>query len=402
MGLDLPILLFCGLILVFVLGIGATSGSPHRQDRGRHLSNRRGERGRSGRLYPPGQIGRRGRLNRRLDGSRGRADRRRNAELVEPPSGQIIRLRGNGTYPNYGLVEVYRGGRWGIICDDRWTMLNSDVVCKQLGYSRGALLAEYGTPYGTESWSSEDILMDDVNCQGSEKKIQQCSYSADHDCQISEAVSISCQVNLDCPPNWIAGVDSCYSFEISNIRARRIAAQFCDRMDSHLAIIETAQENHFLSDILMSTTQGDMTRWLLGGKRHRNGDTWLWKDVTSYDADNFQSRRQSSMFTNWFPGWLPDGDSAEPTNGNNELCVGLGNSYLFPNNTYGNVNYYFGRTYPAVVEPDYILFARRPSIERQRQWMTSLTVTLETVLIMKGMLLKQHVDQLASSGQIRR
>lgn len=60
----------------------------------------------------------------------------------------------------------------------------------------------------------------------------------------------------DCPPNWIAGVDSCYSLEISNIRARRVAAQFCDRMDSHLAIIETAQENHFLSDILMSTTQG--------------------------------------------------------------------------------------------------------------------------------------------------
>ncbi|KAL5019244.1 hypothetical protein ScPMuIL_004966 [Solemya velum] len=341
MGLDLPILLFCGLIVVFVLGIGATSGSPQRHERSRHLSNRRGERDRSWGLSQPGQGERRGRPNRRIDGGRWRTDGRRNAELVEPPSGQIIRLRGNSTSPNYGLVEVYRSGRWGIICDDRWTMLNSDVVCKQLGYSRGALLAEYYTPYGTESWSSGDILMDDVNCQGSEKKIQQCSYSADHDCQVNEAVSISCKANLDCPPNWKAGVDSCYRFAIPKVRTWFSAAQFCDRKDSHLAIIETAEENHFLSDVLMSTHRG-MARWLLGGRRRRG----MWHGVIYDGTKIVHSRNQSSMFTNWFPGWLPNGENAEPTNGADEMCMGLGNSYLFPNNTYGNVNYYFWEDMP--------------------------------------------------------
>ena len=41
----------------------------------------------------------------------------------------------NGNTPNEGRVEICINLRWGTVCDDKWTYINADVVCRQLGYS---------------------------------------------------------------------------------------------------------------------------------------------------------------------------------------------------------------------------------------------------------------------------
>ena len=36
---------------------------------------------------------------------------------------------------NEGLLELYRGGKWGLVCDDDWDKQDADVACRELGFS---------------------------------------------------------------------------------------------------------------------------------------------------------------------------------------------------------------------------------------------------------------------------
>ena len=45
----------------------------------------------------------------------------------------IVRLV-DGNFVGQGRLEIYQNGEWGTVCDDYWSITNSDVVCQELGF----------------------------------------------------------------------------------------------------------------------------------------------------------------------------------------------------------------------------------------------------------------------------
>ncbi|NXO00159.1 MARCO protein, partial [Rhinopomastus cyanomelas] len=99
-------------------------------------------------------------------------------------SNPYIRIAGGGSR---GRVEIFHKGTWGTICDDDWDLRDASVVCRMLGYS-SALSA-----FTAESGSGE-IWLDNVNCDGHESSIFECSKPdwGVNNCSHSEDAGVIC------------------------------------------------------------------------------------------------------------------------------------------------------------------------------------------------------------------
>ncbi|KAF3827987.1 hypothetical protein GH733_001222 [Mirounga leonina] len=96
----------------------------------------------------------------------------------------------NGTGSCSGRVEVLIQGRWGTVCDDLWDLAEATVVCHQLQCGQ-AVAAPSGAHFGA---GSGKILLDDVQCVGSESHLGQCVHRAEagHNCGHLEDAGVIC------------------------------------------------------------------------------------------------------------------------------------------------------------------------------------------------------------------
>merc|ERR1712157_277844 len=74
-----------------------------------------------------------------------------------------------------GRVEVKIKGRWGAICSENFGILETVVICRQLGlgYARGALKDVY---FWKGTRNSEKLVMSDLRCNGNELSIAECEF----------------------------------------------------------------------------------------------------------------------------------------------------------------------------------------------------------------------------------
>lgn len=100
----------------------------------------------------------------------------------------LVRLV-DGPTAREGRVEINHDGQWGTVCDDSWTNLNAQVVCRELGLTGG-------TPFqgGTYPAGVDPIWMDEVICTGNEASLDLCAFGGwgVHNCVHGEDAGVSC------------------------------------------------------------------------------------------------------------------------------------------------------------------------------------------------------------------
>ncbi|XP_030839515.1 deleted in malignant brain tumors 1 protein [Strongylocentrotus purpuratus] len=89
-----------------------------------------------------------------------------------------------------GRVEVYYQGAWGTVCDDGWDLDDAHVVCHTLGYPRASAYY-HGANFGE---GTGEIILDDVNCEGSESNIAFCHHRGylTHNCGHAADAGVTC------------------------------------------------------------------------------------------------------------------------------------------------------------------------------------------------------------------
>ncbi|XP_076441683.1 neurotrypsin-like [Babylonia areolata] len=335
---------------------------------------------------------------------------RREDQIALPYSGEWVRLRGlRRGFMNAGIVEVYRANRWGLVCDDAWDIRDANVVCRQLGFRRGAQGSPGEAHYGVDlnRWSDSDIIMDDVECNGIESSLQRCRYADRHDCSVNEAASVVCRPNTGCAEGWVGGGDSCYKF-FGGADHFNSAHAKCLSLNASLVSVETEQENHFLSNLISLTASKDEHVWYTSGRLSKKA--WRWSKNVARTPKRSKSKRKgkrrgkgkkgkgkkgkkrskgdkrrprsrkprsakrrmrrvrsSVVASKWFPGWGEGGEKREPTVKKGHTCLVLTDRFPLPNGTQVSVDYFYWRAVRCRRKRDTISFICETPAQPQPQ-----------------------------------
>ena len=100
-----------------------------------------------------------------------------------------------GATSEEGRVEFCHDDEWGTVCDDSWGTSDASVVCRQLGFSTAGATAFSNAAFGR---GSGPILLDDVNCVGTESRLANCPADAigDHNCVHNEDAGVRCMPGM--------------------------------------------------------------------------------------------------------------------------------------------------------------------------------------------------------------
>jgi hypothetical protein len=105
---------------------------------------------------------------------------------------RTVRLGGDQTVkaPYEGNVNLFHDDEWGTVCDDRWGLVDGNVLCRQLGL--------YGVVRAEDEWNFGEgfgpIFLDEVACVGTESTLLSCPANPlyDTNCDHSEDAAVEC------------------------------------------------------------------------------------------------------------------------------------------------------------------------------------------------------------------
>ncbi|CAG2249585.1 unnamed protein product [Mytilus edulis] len=209
------------------------------------------------------------------------------APLVIDESHMFVRFIGTGQH-NEGLVEVYVNGVWGTICDDGWTNTDAGVICSMMGFSSQNAIAYGNATYGSDT--DVPIYLDEVNCQGGETHIAQCTLPqgwALHDCDHNEDAGVKCQYDPNTLNNFILSADG-YMQEIyrMDMETGSYSAIPNQNVFNPVAIdFDPKTRKVFYSDVKLSQLKHKLGRY--------------WNEAATPDGIAVDSSRQRLYYTDY-------------------------------------------------------------------------------------------------------
>ncbi|XP_059360804.1 deleted in malignant brain tumors 1 protein [Carassius carassius] len=89
-----------------------------------------------------------------------------------------------------GRVEIFHNRQWGTLCDTAWDVIDSSVVCKELGC--GSPIATYYNAYFRQG--TGPVWMDGLSCTGQERSLKDCVFSGwgVTSCTHADDVGVTC------------------------------------------------------------------------------------------------------------------------------------------------------------------------------------------------------------------
>uniref|UniRef100_A0A1X7USZ0 SRCR domain-containing protein n=1 Tax=Amphimedon queenslandica TaxID=400682 RepID=A0A1X7USZ0_AMPQE len=124
----------------------------------------------------------------------------------------------DGSYIGVGRLEICIDNEWGTVCDNGWTNLNAQVVCKQLGQNR-LPLHQGGTFSGNAYYGkgSGRIFLDNLQCTGAEDTLIHCNYSSvESSCEHDDDVGVFCLIERRSPGTVILSLNNLASTTYSS------------------------------------------------------------------------------------------------------------------------------------------------------------------------------------------
>ncbi|XP_014283793.1 uncharacterized protein [Halyomorpha halys] len=237
---------------------------------------------------------------------------------------QIIRLRGSPSQFE-GFVEMQLStGSWGVVCDKRndWKIEEAHVVCRSLGFPRGAELSWQGLPADVKNITSSILATDVVVCTGSEDSLLDCTLSVGDGCDpTKDGVWVRCYSHglSRCYPGEMSLGDRCYSIVTPSEETptenlvgftQGEALSYCQKKGGHLVDITSQVENDFVSEwLIRQNVDGNiMTSGV--GMSLMGGSIWIWEGSES-----------TFTYHNWWPGWSGAKSIPPQTYTGRALCI---------------------------------------------------------------------------------
>ena len=112
-----------------------------------------------------------------------------------PSCDNKIRLGGSSS-PNEGYIEIYHGWEWRGVCNHGFEKADADVICKMLGYPKGAVTYYRNSTYRHYGHGSnyDSFWVSNLRCKGFEEDITECGFQewGQESCGYREWAGVKC------------------------------------------------------------------------------------------------------------------------------------------------------------------------------------------------------------------